>query len=51
LVTPADADSIFEHDEDVWEKLVHRCGRAILKDLRPDLSLPDEDDAFDPGLN
>lgn len=51
LVTRADADSIFESPEDVWEKLVHRCGHAILKDLRPDLSFPDEKDGFDPSVN
>lgn len=51
LVTKAEADSIFEAPEEIWEKLVHRCGHAILKDLRPDLSLPDEDAGFDPGLN
>ncbi|TWU08592.1 YqgE/AlgH family protein [Allorhodopirellula heiligendammensis] len=51
LVTPAESDSIFDRSDEVWEKLVHRCGHAILKDLRPDLSLPDEDVGFDPGVN
>ncbi len=51
LVTPAEADSIFECPDDVWEKLVHRCGHAILQELRPDLSMPDEDVGFDPGVN
>ncbi|WP_404306804.1 YqgE/AlgH family protein [Neorhodopirellula lusitana] len=51
LVTPAESDSIFDGDGDIWEKLVKRCGHAILKDLRPDLSLPAESEAFDPGLN
>ncbi|MFG0286628.1 MAG: YqgE/AlgH family protein [Rhodopirellula sp. JB044] len=51
LVTRAESDSIFETDEDVWEKLVHRCGHAILKDLRPDLSFPDENEGFDPSVN
>ncbi len=51
LVTPAESDSIFTSSEEVWDKLVHRCGHAILKDLRPDLTLPDEDVGFDPGVN
>jgi putative transcriptional regulator len=56
LVTPAEADSIFDDgtnlgEIDVWEKLVKRCGHAILKGLRPDLLMPSETDDFDPGLN
>ncbi|TWT74272.1 YqgE/AlgH family protein [Allorhodopirellula solitaria] len=51
LVTPADPDSIFDPTDEVWEKLVHRCGHAILQELRPDLTLPDEDVGFDPGVN
>ncbi|MCM2371924.1 YqgE/AlgH family protein [Aporhodopirellula aestuarii] len=51
LVTRADADSIFDPSDDVWEKLVHRCGHEILKDLRPDLSFPDEKQGFDPTVN
>ncbi len=51
LVTPAEADSIFDASDEMWEKLVHRCGHAILKDLRPDLKLPDEQAGFDPGVN
>lgn len=51
LVTPAESDSIFDDDEDVWEKLVKRCGHAILQGLRPDLSLPSEKDDFDPSMN
>lgn len=51
LVTPAEADSIFEDPDGVWEKLVHRCGHAILQELRPDLSMPAEDVGFDPGVN
>lgn len=51
LVTPADADSIFGDDEDVWEKLVKRCGHAILQGIRPDLAIPPESASFDPGMN
>lgn len=51
LVTPAESDSIFDRSGEVWEKLVHRCGRAILQQLRPDLSMPDERSRFDPGVN
>lgn len=51
LVTPAESDSIFDHSGEVWEKLVHRCGHAILQELRPDLSMPDEHAGFDPGVN
>jgi len=51
LVTPAEADSIFDDPEQVWEKLVHRCGHAVLKDLRPDLAVPDENSGFNPELN
>lgn len=51
LVTPAESDSIFDRSGEVWEKLVHRCGHAILKELRPDLSMPDEHAGFDPGVN
>lgn len=51
LVTPAEADSIFGDDDNVWEKLVKRCGHAILRDLRPDLAMPAENESFDPGMN
>ncbi|TWT89399.1 YqgE/AlgH family protein [Neorhodopirellula pilleata] len=51
LVTPAEAESIFGNEDDVWEKLVKRCGHAILKDLRPDLAMPAESESFDPGMN
>lgn len=51
LVTPAESDSIFGDEDDVWEKLVKRCGHAILKGLRPDLAIPAENESFDPGMN
>ncbi|KLU07016.1 transcriptional regulator, MerR family [Rhodopirellula islandica] len=51
LVTPADTESIFAPCEGIWEKLVHRCGQAILKDLTPDVSFPSEQQGFDPGVN
>jgi putative transcriptional regulator len=51
LVTPADTESIFGPSEEIWEKLVHRCGQAIMKDLTPDVSFPSEQQGFDPGVN
>ncbi|PHQ35699.1 YqgE/AlgH family protein [Rhodopirellula bahusiensis] len=51
LITPADTESIFGPCEEVWEKLVHRCGQAIMKDLTPDVPFPTEQQGFDPGVN
>ncbi|CAD74371.1 MAG TPA: YqgE/AlgH family protein [Rhodopirellula baltica] len=51
LITPADTDSIFGPCEEVWEKLVRRCGQAIMKDLTPDVPFPSEQQGFDPGVN
>ena len=51
LVTPAESESIFGGDSEVWEKLVKRCGHAILKNLRPDLSMPGDKESFDPEMN
>ena len=37
LVTPADTSTLFGDIDAVWENLVHRCGREVLRHLSPDL--------------
>ncbi len=37
LVTPADTATLFDDTDEVWETLVQRCGREILRRLSPDL--------------
>lgn len=51
LVTPADTENIFATDDELWQRMVKRCGQAILQQLTPDIRLPDANQKFDPGWN
>ncbi|MEM1228440.1 MAG: YqgE/AlgH family protein [Planctomycetota bacterium] len=51
LVTPADTESIFDAGDDIWERLVKKCGHRIMSDLTGDQAVRDVDGSFDSGLN
>ena len=41
LIGPADADTVFEDPDKVWESAVGRCGREVLQSLSPGLRFDD----------
>lgn len=50
LVVAADSENIFDVGDELWQRLVKRCGQAIMRELSPDLPAFDDDD-FDPRVN
>jgi len=51
LVLPAKADDVFASDDELWQRLVHRCGSEIMEELTPELRRRRPGASFDAGCN